>query len=308
MKNYLLCYCLLTLLTTMGSVQAQPAQPTARPVKVAILLFPGVELLDFAGPLEVFNHMEGTTVFTVASQTGPMKIMQSMLTVTPDHSLKTAPQPDILVVPGGRMEDVMADTAVVDWVRRTTAGRQLTMSVCTGTYLLGQAGLLDGKTVTTHWAATSMLRQMLPKTTVKENTRFVDAGALVTTAGVSAGIDGALHVVARLRGQPAAEQIARLMEYDKWEPEAGFVVGKPAKRPSARSKSAAPKPAVSTHAASGRRSLTGPLASLVDPVCRMTVDKATTDTAYYAGKYYGFCSKMCQQHFKRAPTAYLKTK
>ncbi|PRY24546.1 YHS domain-containing protein [Spirosoma oryzae] len=302
MKNRLLFCCLFALLSAIHSGSAQPKPPVVKPVKIAILLFPGVELLDFAGPLEVFNHMEGASVFTVASQIGPMKMMQNMLTVTPDYTLNTVPQPDILVVPGGRMEDVMADTAVVNWIRRTTAGRQLTMSVCTGTYLLGQAGLLDGKTVTTHWAATDMLRQMMPKTTVKEHTRFVDAGSLVTTAGVSAGIDGALHVVARLRGQQAAQQIARLMEYDKWEPEAGLVIGKPAKRPLTRSKLA-----VSQKVTSSRRKPVETPASQIDPVCHMAVDKITTaDTAYYAGKYYGFCSKLCKQHFKREPAAYIK--
>lgn len=286
----------------LGTLQAQPAPA---PIKIAILLYPGVELLDFAGPLEVFNHMEGAQVFTVAAQSGPMTIMQKMLTVVPDYTLSTVPQPNILVVPGGRVEEVVQDSSVIRWIQATTAGRQLTMSVCTGAYLLGKAGLLDGKTVTTHWGATEMLQRMMPKATVMEHTRFVDEGSLVTTAGVSAGIDGALHIVSRLKGKQAAQEIARIMEYDKWEPEAGFVVGRPVRKSTPKKKAMAVKPTV-VKKTTPNRFTTAMLSSPIDPVCQMSVEMAIADTAHYAGKRYGFCSKICKDRFHRQPTAYVK--
>lgn len=298
--RFVITICLLIGLA--GSLQAQPAPA---PIKIAILLYPGVELLDFAGPLEVFHHMEGAQVFTVAAQSGPMTIMQKMLTVVPDYTLSTVPQPDILVVPGGRVEDVIQDSSVIRWIQTTTAGRKITMSVCTGAYLLGKAGLLDGKTVTTHWTATEMLQRMMPKATVMEHTRFVDEGSLVTTAGVSAGIDGALHIVSRLQGSEAARTIARIMEYDKWEPEAGLVVGRPVSKSAPKKKAVAVKPTV-VKKTSPNRLTTAMLSSPIDPVCQMSVEMAIADTAHYAGKRYGFCSKICKDRFHRQPTAYVK--
>lgn len=295
----------LTLLSCWGALGAQTPPKSTR---VAILLYPGVELLDFAGPLEVFSLMEGADVFTVAAKPGSLNTMKKMLTVTPDYTLANAPQPDVLVVPGASPEHIRAvvgDSSVVNWIRRTTAGRQLTMSVCTGAYLLGQVGLLDGKTVTTHWAATTMLQQMTPGATVMEHTRFVDHGNVVTTAGVSAGIDGALRVVSRLKGPEAARSIARTMEYDKWEPESGLIVGKqpvaarskrfiPVTKPSPVKKTVAPKLTASM------------LSSPIDPVCQMSVATVIADTARYMGKRYGFCSVSCKKRFKQQPTAYVK--
>ena len=104
------------------------------------------------------------------------------------------------------------------------------MSVCTGAYVLGKAGLLNHKTATTHWASTEMLQQMNPTATVMEHTRFVVDGNVVTTAGVSAGIDGALQVVEQLRGRDVAEDIARTMEYDYWQIKPGLIVGKSAEK------------------------------------------------------------------------------
>lgn len=306
MKNSLNFVAILLILISFSPLLAQS---TDKPVKIAILLYPGVELLDFAGPLEVFNHMEGTEVYTVATQSGPMSIMQKMLTVTPDYTLATVPTPDILVVPGGRVDEVAKDSSLINWIRRTTADRQLTMSVCTGAYILGEAGLLDGKTVTTHWAATQMLQKMTPKATVMEHTRFVDQGSLVTTAGVSAGIDGALHIVSRLRGMEAAREIARIMEYDKWDPKSGMIVGQ---TPSAKAK---PRPHVHTQpsrvptpvatAKTAKKRPTVSLSTNIDPVCKMDVSGEWTDTTRYMGKVYGFCSKICKDRFVRKPEQYV---
>ncbi|MCX6215612.1 DJ-1/PfpI family protein [Spirosoma sp.] len=306
MKKISQSLCILLLLTIYTSRSTQAQTATARDtIRVAILLFPGVELLDFAGPLEVFNHMEGARVYTVAAQSGPMTIMQKMLTVVPEYTPSTAPQADILVVPGGRMEEVMQDSSVVNWIRRTTAQRKLTMSVCTGAQLLSKAGLLTGKTVTTHWAATHMLQQMTPTAIVMENTRFVDQGSIITTAGVSAGIDGALHVVSRLKGVAAAEQIARIMEYDKWEPQAGLVVGKARTQSKRKANPIATKPTVVKKTVATKQAQLK-LTSTIDPVCQMSVDGMVADTARYMGKTYGFCSRLCKDRFKKEPTAFLK--
>ena len=295
---------LLLIMISSLSMQAQSSTKSDT-TRVAILLFPGVELLDFAGPLEVFNHMEGAKVYTVAAQSGPMTIMQRMLTVVPDYTLSTAPQADILVVPGGRMEEVLQDSSLVNWIRRTTAHRKLTMSVCTGTFLLGKAGLLDGKTITTHWAATQMLQQMTPNATVMEHTRFVDQGPLITTAGVSAGIDGALHMVSRLKGMEAARQIARIMEYDQWKPQDGLVIGHPRVQSKKKANAIITRPTVVKKTVALKQApLT--LTSTIDPVCQMSVDGLVADTARYRGKTYGFCSKICKERFRKEPTAYLK--
>ncbi|WP_020595862.1 DJ-1/PfpI family protein [Spirosoma panaciterrae] len=295
----------LLLISLSGLSARAQARINSDTTRIAILLYPGVELLDFAGPLEVFNHMEGAKVYTVAAQSGPMTIMQKMLTVVPEYTLSTAPKADILVVPGGRMEEVMQDSSVVDWIRRTTEGRNLTMSVCTGTFLLGKAGLLDGKRITTHWAATQMLKQMTPKATVLEHTRFVDQGSLITTAGVSAGIDGALHVVARLKGMEAAQRIARIMEYDKWDPQAGLVVGQTRHQSKGKARAIITKPAIVKKPIASK-STELKLTSSIDPVCQMSVDGLVADTARYMGKTYGFCSKLCKERFRKEPTAYLK--
>lgn len=307
---------LILLLTARfgGSVVAQPPV-SAKATKVAILLYPGAELLDFAGPLEVFSLMPNADVYTVAAKSGPLNTMKNMLKINPDYTLDQAPQPDILVVPGASPDHIRAavgDTAVINWIRQTTANRQLTMSVCTGAYILGRANLLDNKTVTTHWASTEMLQQMAPKATVLEHTRFVEDGKLMTTAGVSAGIDGALRVVERFRGRDAAHDIARIMEYDHWSPESGFIVGKKSAikaKPSVRNKPARPIVKV---AAPVRVSVTPKnraaiaLSSAVDPVCKMDVRTERADTTRYMGKTYGFCSKICKERFRRKPTAYVQ--
>ena len=283
-----------------------------RPTTVAILLYPGVELLDFAGPLEVFSNMNNSRVYTVAARPGPLSTMKKSLTLTPDYTLANCPQPDVLVVPGASddpIRRVTADTAVINWIRRTAPRRQLTMSVCTGAYLLGKAGLLDNKTVTTHWSATQMLQQMTPKARVMEQTRFVEDGNLLTTAGVSAGIDGALHAVARLRGASDARAVAELIEYDHWNPQSGLVVGQ---HPTAQVKPSktAPKPSTPTpvavvKAVKPAAKMTPLAAEGLDPVCRMTLPKGTQTTILFGGKQYGFCSGSCKTRFERDPARYV---
>jgi transcriptional regulator GlxA family with amidase domain len=183
---------------------------------VAIVLYPGVELLDFAGPGEVFSAA-GWNVFTVAATHEPI-VSQGFVTITPEHSIADSPKPDILVIPGGHAASVYDDAKMMAWVKARAGAAELTMSVCNGALVLAHAGLLDGLRATSHYSAIPALKKF-PRITVVPEARFVDNGRIITTQGVSAGIDGALHVVERLLGAEAARDDARYMMY-RWEPAA----------------------------------------------------------------------------------------
>jgi len=191
----------------------------ARERLVAILVYERVELLDFSGPGEVFSAAQdaegrGFRVCTVAKTRAPVK-SQGFVSITPEYSIADCPAPDIVVVPGGNIPD--EDRELQQWVKRCAESSELVMSVCNGAFLLAEAGLLDGKEATTHHGSLQGLAAKYPRVQVFTNRRFVDSGRVMTCAGVSAGIDGALHVVERLLGEEAARQTARYMEYD-WRP------------------------------------------------------------------------------------------
>jgi transcriptional regulator GlxA family with amidase domain len=187
---------------------------------VNVLLFDDVEVLDFAGPFEVFGvagKRDGPGFFTVhtVGENGTVIRARNELIVTPTYSFANAPPCDVLVVPGGygtRRE--MHNDAVLEWVCRQATRAELVLSVCTGALLLGRAGLLDGLEATTHQGALDLLATSAPNTRVHRDQRIVDNGKVVTSAGVSAGIDAALHIVSRLHGADAARETARYMEYD----------------------------------------------------------------------------------------------
>ncbi len=190
---------------------------------VAIIIHEGVELLDFAGPGEVFAAAGAFNVYTVSASTAPIT-SQGFVKIIPEYDVANSPKPDILVVPGGRTSVLLESEPLMTWLKASAADAEVVMSVCTGAFALAKVGLLEGRQVTTHWGAIDDLTRDAPTATVLENKRFVDNGKIVTTAGVSAGIDGALHIVSRMLGREKAETTARYMEYDKWEPEAGLVV------------------------------------------------------------------------------------
>jgi transcriptional regulator GlxA family with amidase domain len=201
----------------------QPAQPR----NVGILIFPDVEVLDFCGPFEVFAstslppQTDGDPetrlfeVFTIAER-AELVACRGGLLVQPNHTLDDHPPLDLLVIPGGygtRREQ--ENPVILDWIARQRRTGALTTSVCTGAFLLGAAGLLDGLRATTHWTTIDGLRTRHPTTDVLANARVVDEGEIITSAGVSAGIDMALHVVRRLHGAEVARRTARDMEYDR---------------------------------------------------------------------------------------------
>jgi len=188
---------------------------------VAIFLYNGVELLDFAGPGEVFSA-SGFRVYTM-SVDGKEIMSQGFVTVKPQYSIENAPKPDVIVFPGGGASASSKDPRVIDWLKSNASTGTMAMSVCTGAQILAKAGMLEGYNVTTFHNFIDGLQAMLPNSKVLRDTRFVDNGYVITTAGVSAGIDGALHVVSRIKGLEAAKATAFYMEYDKWKPEEGRI-------------------------------------------------------------------------------------
>jgi transcriptional regulator GlxA family with amidase domain len=214
----------LTLLCLLGSAASAQDDKKATPFKkrnVAIVIHDKVELLDFAGPGEVFqsalwNNDRAFNVYTVSEKTEPI-ISQGFLKVTPNYSVSDCPKPDIIVIPGGDTRLLVTNPAIMDWLKKSAPETEVMFSVCTGAFALGQLGLLDGKDATTHYSSITGLQDKFPKARVHRDRRVVDNGNVVTAAGVSAGIDGALHLVARLCDLDCAKRTAKYMEY-KWEP------------------------------------------------------------------------------------------
>jgi putative intracellular protease/amidase len=197
-----------------------PAPAAAQPVKVAILVFDKAENIDFTGPLQVFDDA-GFEAFTVAADRKTV-VVSGGLSVMPQFTFTDSPDADVSVIPGGQVDDVMMDPAVLDWIK-TKAGRaKHVMSVCNGAFILAHTGLLEGATATTTSGNVKSLREHSPGTKVVRDKRVVDHGKVITTGGLSAGIDGALHVVAKIRGEGNARFVAQTLEYD-WRPEGGYV-------------------------------------------------------------------------------------
>lgn len=195
---------------------------------VGILIFENVEVLDFAGPFEVFSRTRTVpgmdsrrtdesapfNVFTVAEKPGPLLAVGG-LNVTPDFSFENTPHIDILLVPGGMgTRPLLEHEPVLDWIRDAAGRAQLVTSVCTGSLLYAKVGLLDGKRATTHWGALDVLGTLGTDITVDRESRFVDDG-IVTSAGVSAGIDMSFHVVEKLCGETVANETAHYIDYPR---------------------------------------------------------------------------------------------
>lgn len=193
--------------------------------RVGIFVFDEMEVLDFAGPFEVFTTASRVhartrragrapfSVFTVGQSLAPVKA-RAGLTVTPSQSFATHPPIDLLIIPGGVVSGPLANPDVIAWIAACAAKSRITASVCTGAFLLAQAGLLDGKPATTHWEDRAELQARFPKLQVEHGVRWVDTGPVVTSAGISAGIDMSLHLVERLTDRALAEATARQMEFD----------------------------------------------------------------------------------------------
>lgn len=209
-------WCTAMLLAGALAACSSGEEPMKEPAKakrhdVAILIFEGVELLDFTGPAEVFVVAgEGKLfrVFTVAEQKDPIRTMGG-ITVTPEFTIKDAPKADILVVPGGNMGSLGKPGR--EWLKKAAGEAEVTMSVCMGAFLLADAGLLNDREATTHRWGLDKLKKQAPRCKVVTGKRYVDSGKIVTTGGVTAGIDGALYLVERFHGKDAARWTA-----DEW--------------------------------------------------------------------------------------------
>ncbi|MBW8878485.1 MAG: DJ-1/PfpI family protein [Acidobacteria bacterium] len=206
------CVALAAPLIAQGSPEA--GRPAA-----AILIFEGVQIIDYTGPYEVLGQA-GFRVFTVAASAASITTSMGMK-VTPAYALADAPPADVLVIPGGDTRSTLADAAVLAWVRERARPARHVLTVCNGAFILAKTGLLDGLTATTFYDLIPQLRETAPKVHVVADRRFVDNGQIITTAGLSSGIDGALHVVERMLGTGRAQQVALNMEYD-WRPDSGF--------------------------------------------------------------------------------------
>jgi len=196
----------------------------APPLPIAIALFDEAEELDWCGPWEVlrtWSHYwpdDGAQVFTV-SRTDDVVTCAKGLRVLPDYSWESAPSPQVLIYPGGRgARSQMGDEAVLDWLRGHAERGTLMTSVCTGALVYAAAGLLDRRAATTHWDSIDDLRELGADIDVRPEERFVDAGTVITAAGVSAGIDMALHLVARLHSPARARDVRRYIQYDPVPP------------------------------------------------------------------------------------------
>ena len=202
--------------------------PEPTPQTVGILIFDDVEVLDFCGPFEVLAMAQAPAQtpdpaderaplfqpLIVAESPGIVRCRGGLL-VQPHHTIHDHPPLDILLIPGGQgTRRERANQTLLDWIANQDRQTLITASVCTGAFLLAANGLLDGRRATTHWASIDWLREHHPAIEVRDDLRVVDEGRIVTSAGVSAGIDMALHLVARLHGSTVAAATARRMEYD----------------------------------------------------------------------------------------------
>ncbi|HEY2476764.1 MAG TPA: DJ-1/PfpI family protein [Candidatus Cybelea sp.] len=268
--------------TGRGEPPIERLTPPQDGVPVAFLLADGAVTIDFAGPWEVFGdaHVVGRlqpafNVYTVAETTTPI-VAGGGMTILPKYSLANAPLPKVVVVPA----QSGPTAAVKQWLTVTARNADLIMSVCTGALILAEAGLLSGHRVTTHHSALTTLAMKYPSANVVRGVRFVDNGAIATSAGLSAGIDLALHVVARYYGKEAARLTAYEMEYQS----------------------------NSWLTANNAAYLKAPIAQTGDavcPVCWMEVDPKKSPRLSYRGASYYFCEPEHERIFAAAPQRFL---
>lgn len=235
MKRFVLAFAMAaSILVGIVSTPARAQESgEAKPQKlnVAILIFDGVQIIDYTGPYEALGAGRHRNVYTVAEK--PDVITTAMgMKVVPNYTFANQPKPDVIVVPGGGNSGEPGVTphgvgaqlnneAVIRWVRESAAQVKYVMSVCNGAFILQKAGLLDGLTATTTAGYIDYLAQVAPKTKVVNDQRFVDNGKIITTGGLSAGIDGAMHLIEKLEGRGAAIQTALGIEYN-WQPDSGW--------------------------------------------------------------------------------------
>lgn len=259
--------------------------PAEANIPVAFVISDGAVVIDFCGPWEVFqdvhiperkNHMP-FQLYTVAETTSPIRTSGGMK-VLPSYTFETAPVPKVIVIPAqnGQSEAMLA------WIRKSAKTADVTMSVCTGAFVLASTGLLSGKSATTHHSEYRQLAMDFPDINVKRGVRFVENGNLATAGGLSSGIDLALRVVERYFGTQAAKDTAYQMEYQ----------GQGWTNPNSNEMYAQVRVSTNAHP--------------ICPVCEMDVDAATAPHSVYKGATYYFCSADHKQMFDAAPQKYIE--
>ncbi len=209
------CNMPLRILYTGDNVKPRPFVP----LRVAILLFDGADIMDVTGPWSVFEHAS-TRVLTVAKSTAMVRLGATMQ-VKPDYTLQDMPEVDVVVLPGGGPAENNQDPEVVKWIADQYSHTDYMLSVCSGAFFLGKAGLLDGLEATTFASLLPRLETEFPNANVRNDVKFTSNGKIFTTAGLSSGIEGAFQVIAHHYGQGRAQNVANHMEYN-WSPESGY--------------------------------------------------------------------------------------
>ncbi len=255
--------------------------PASGTIPVAFLISDGAVVIDFAGPWEVFQDVMIDQrmpfhLYTVAASAKTIHASGDMQ-IVPDFTFANAPRPKVIVVPA-QTDD---SPVVLDWIRKASQTADVTMSVCTGAFLLAKTGLLDGKSATTHHNSYKIFERQYPKITLKRGARFVEAGNLASAGGLTSGMDLAMRVVERYFGREVAEQNAYYMEYqgDGWKDSSG----------------AANAAYLNVKTRPGYEE---------DPVCGMEVKPGALKADYKGATYY-FCMDSCRQRFLKSPDSFL---
>jgi len=269
-----------------SAVKTNPLKPpTQGSIPVAFLISEGAQMIDFAGPWEVFQDVmvPGQTdqpfrLYTVSESTAPIHTSGGMK-IVPDYTFENAPAPKVIVIPA----QSKPSQATLEWIRKATKSTDVTMSVCTGAFVLARTGLLSGKPATTYHGAFGRFADQFPDIHLKRGARFVEDGNLATAGGLSSGIDLALHVVERYFGREVAQKTAYDMEYQGqgWmNAESNLVY-------------AAAVVSTAEHP--------------VCVVCGMDVDPATAPKSVFKGATYYFCSNDDKKTFDTSPDPFVDT-
>ena len=258
--------------------------PETGPVPVAFLISRGAVVIDFCGPWAVFESVNVSgrkgaefQLYTVAETADPVTVSGG-LQIFPNYTFQTAPQPMVIVVPAQEN----AGEAALEWIRRASRRADLSVSVCTGAFVLAKAGLLSNKTATTHHNAYAQLAMEFPDVRVRRGARFVEVGNVASAGGLTSGMDLALHIVERYYGHEAALKTADYMEYQ----------GQGWTNPDANEAYRVRRVSTDEH----------PLC----PVCEMDVDPGTAPKSTYRGRTYYFCVPAHKTAFDAAPESYLE--
>lgn len=196
------------------------------PINIAVIIYDGVELIDMNGPIDVFLHVNSIQkgryhIYTVAGNTQPVKSEGGVVTIIPTYDFHNCPEPDVLIVPGvldSELSSTTADAASISFIKEVLLKDRIVLSVCVGLYNIAATGMINGKCVTTHYLAINSFHLQHKEIKIIKNQRFVPDGKLVSTGGITSGIDGALHLVETFDGKTIADQIADLLVYNRSAP------------------------------------------------------------------------------------------